>query len=62
MDVIVRDYRPDDWPAVCRVHDRSRPDGLHGSLDARAFIALADDPEAERGAQPRRSRLATACD
>jgi GNAT superfamily N-acetyltransferase len=45
MDVVIRDYRPDDWPAVCRVHDRSRPDELRGSFDARAFIPLAEDPE-----------------
>ena len=47
MDVIIRDYRSDDWPAVCRVHDRSRPDELRGSFDARAFIPLAEDPEGE---------------
>jgi GNAT superfamily N-acetyltransferase len=29
------------------VHDRSRPDELRGSFDARAFIPLADDPEGE---------------
>lgn len=47
MDVIIRDYRPDDWPAICRVHDRSRPDELRGSFDARAFIPLAEDSERE---------------
>jgi len=47
MDVNIRDYRPDDWPAVCRVHDRSRPDELRGSFDAHAFIPLAEDPEGE---------------
>ena len=47
MDVIIRDYRPDDWAAVCRVHDRARPDELRGSFDARAFIPLAEDPEGE---------------
>jgi GNAT superfamily N-acetyltransferase len=45
MDVVIRDYRPGDWPAICRVHDRSRPDELRGSFDARAFIPLAEDPE-----------------
>ena len=45
MSVIIRDYRPDDWPAVCRVHDRSRPGELRGSFDARAFIPLAVDSE-----------------
>ena len=47
MDVLIRDYRPADWDAICRVHDRSRPDELRGSFDARAFIPLALDPEHE---------------
>ena len=29
------------------MHDRSRPDELRGSFDARAFIPLAEDPEGE---------------
>jgi len=45
MDVFIRDYRPGDWPAVCRVHDRARPDELRGSFDPRAFIPLAEDAE-----------------
>ena len=47
MHLRIRDYRPDDWAAICRVHDRSRPDELRGSFDARAFIPLAEDPEGE---------------
>ena len=47
MQVTIRDYRPDDWAAICRVHDRSRPDELRGSFDARAFIPLAEDPEGD---------------
>jgi GNAT superfamily N-acetyltransferase len=43
----IRDYSPDDWPAICRVHDLSRPDELAGSFDARAFVPLAEDPEGE---------------
>ncbi len=46
MDFVIREYRPDDWPAICRVHDRSRPDELRGSFDPRAFVPLAQDPEA----------------
>jgi len=46
-DVAIRDYRPEDWPAVCRVHDRARPDELRGSFDARAFVPLAEDPDAK---------------
>jgi ribosomal protein S18 acetylase RimI-like enzyme len=45
MKLTIRDYRADDWPAICRVHDRSRPDGLRGSYDLRAFTPLAEDPE-----------------
>ena len=48
MDFNIRNYRPDDWPAICRVHDRSRPDELRGSFDARAFVPLAQDPEDAR--------------
>lgn len=51
MPIQIRDYRPADWAAICRVHDRSRPDELRGSFDARAFIPLADDPEHEYIAQ-----------
>ncbi len=47
MTTLIRDYRPDDWPAICRVHDRARPDELRGSFDPRAFIPLAEDPERE---------------
>lgn len=47
MEIILRDYRAEDWPAVCRVHDRARPDELRGSFDARAFLPLAEDPERE---------------
>jgi len=47
MDFEIRDYRPSDWESICRVHDRSRPDELRGSFDARAFIPLALDPEGE---------------
>lgn len=41
----IRDYSPADWPAVCSVHDRARPDELAGSCDPRAFTPLADDQE-----------------
>lgn len=47
MDFDIRGYRSDDWPAICRVHDRSRPDELRGSFDARAFIPLAEDSEGD---------------
>lgn len=47
MVFTVRDYRPSDWSAICRIHDRARPDELRGSFDARAFIPLAEDPESD---------------
>jgi ribosomal protein S18 acetylase RimI-like enzyme len=47
MNLTIHDYAPDDWPAVCRIHDRARPDELRGSFDARAFVPLAEDPESE---------------
>jgi ribosomal protein S18 acetylase RimI-like enzyme len=47
MTIVIRDYQPEDWPEVCRVHDRARPDELRGSFDARAFVPLAEDPEGE---------------
>ncbi|MHC5114950.1 MAG: GNAT family N-acetyltransferase [Planctomycetota bacterium] len=47
MDFTIRPYGPDDWPAICRVHDLARPDELRGSFDARAFIPLVEDPEGE---------------
>ncbi len=46
-DFTIREYTPDDWAAICRVHDRARPDELRGSFDARAFIPLAEDPEGQ---------------
>ena len=45
MNHSIRSYRSSDWSAICRVHDRSRPDELAGSFDPRAFIPLAEDPE-----------------
>ena len=43
MKPYIRDYTPEDWADVCRVHDRSRPDELRGSFDPRAFIPLAEE-------------------
>ena len=44
----IRPYTPADWAAVCRIHDRARPDELAGSFDPRAFVPLEDDAEAEQ--------------
>jgi len=54
-----RDYRDDDWPAICAVHDRARPLELAGGCDPRAFVPLADDPE---GAEIADCRVRVACD
>ena len=55
----IRSYRDDDWPAVCAVHDRTRPDALRGSCDARAFVPLA--AEQEEMASFQRSQKFVAC-
>ncbi len=43
--ISIREYTAGDWDAICRVHDRARPDELRGSCDQRAFVPLAEDPE-----------------
>lgn len=57
--ITYRPYTPEDWDAICRVHDRSRPDELVGSCDARAFIPLSEDPESKDIPE---YRLSVACD
>lgn len=58
MDIAIREYADDDWGAICRVHDRARPDELAGSCDPRAFVPLAEDATADDLA---RSRKWVAC-
>lgn len=58
--ITLREYRADDWEAVCRVHDRARPHELRGSCDPRAFVPLAQDIEYRDDF--RRSRKVVACD
>ncbi|MDB9524904.1 GNAT family N-acetyltransferase [Oscillatoria sp. CS-180] len=43
--VTIRAYRPEDWRAVCAVHDRARPLELRNSCDPKAFVPLANDHE-----------------
>jgi ribosomal protein S18 acetylase RimI-like enzyme len=43
--ITIRPYNDSDWEAICRVHDRARPDELRGSCDPRAFVPLAEDEE-----------------
>lgn len=57
--ISIREYTDDDWEAICRVHDRARPDELRGSCDPRAFVPLAEDREA---ADVHTSRKFVACD
>jgi ribosomal protein S18 acetylase RimI-like enzyme len=57
--IIYRDYQDKDWPAICRIHDRARPDELKGSCDPRAFIPIEQDPEVE---DLKRSQKFVACD
>src|SRR5262245_53937624 len=58
-EVAIRAYRTGDWPAVCIVHDRARPDELVGSCDSRAFVPLA--AERSDAESFRRSRKFVAC-
>jgi len=57
--IIYRDYEEADWPAICRIHDRARPDELKGSCDPRAFIPIEQDEEVE---DLKRSQKFVACD
>lgn len=57
--VVIRAYCDADWPAVCVVHDRARPDELRGSCDPRAFVPLAEEQEDAESFQ--RSRKFVAC-
>lgn len=57
--ITYRNYRDNDWKAICLVHDRARPDELNGSCDPRAFIPIEQDPEAE---DLKRSQKFVACD
>ena len=57
--ITIRPYEAADWEAICRVHDRARPDELRGSCDSRAFVPLAADPTAE---SIHRDRKWVACD
>jgi ribosomal protein S18 acetylase RimI-like enzyme len=44
----IRPYAPADWPAICRVHDASRPIELAlGGVDPRAFLPMVAAAEAD---------------
>ncbi len=57
--ITYRDYQDQDWKAICRIHDRARPDELKGSCDPRAFIPIEQDEEVE---DLKRSQKFVACD
>jgi GNAT superfamily N-acetyltransferase len=43
----MRAFEPQDWYAICRIHDRARPDELEGSCNPRAFVPIEQDKEVE---------------
>jgi ribosomal protein S18 acetylase RimI-like enzyme len=45
--ITYREYKDEDWKAICQIHDRARPDELVGSCDPRGFIPIEQDKEAE---------------
>lgn len=57
--IIYRPYEDKDWQAICRIHDRARPDELKGSCDPRGFIPIEQDKEVE---DLKRSKKFVACD
>ncbi len=44
--ISIREFKAEDWDALCRIHDGARPDELKGSCDPRAFVPLNEEPEA----------------
>jgi ribosomal protein S18 acetylase RimI-like enzyme len=43
--VTIREFREEDWDAVCLIHDSARPHELAGSCDPRAFVPIEQDAE-----------------
>jgi ribosomal protein S18 acetylase RimI-like enzyme len=44
----IRPYLDQDWPQICRVHDRAQPAEFLGSCDLRAMTPLAQNPNANQ--------------
>lgn len=44
----IRPYLDQDWPLICRVHDRAQPAEFFGSCDLRAMTPLAHNPNANQ--------------
>jgi ribosomal protein S18 acetylase RimI-like enzyme len=57
--ITYRDYQEEDWPAICRIHDRARPHELEGSCDPHAFVPIEQDSEVE---DLKRHKKFVACD
>ena len=57
--ITIREYQDQDWSAICRIHDRARPDELRGSCDPRAFVPIEQDSEVE---ELRQAHKHVACD
>ncbi len=47
MTPVIRPYRTDDWPALCRIHDAARLDELRDSVGEAAFRSLARTADGE---------------
>lgn len=45
--ITYREFKDEDWKAICKIHDRARPDELLGSCDPRGFIPIEEDEEVE---------------
>jgi ribosomal protein S18 acetylase RimI-like enzyme len=58
-DVVMRAYCNTNWPPVCAVHDRARPDELRSSCDPRAFVPRAEEQDDAESMQ--RSHKVVAC-
>ena len=55
----IRPYTINDWDGICKVHDRSRPLEINGSINGTTFTPLKDDPES---AALQQCRLLVACE
>ncbi|ROS05390.1 ribosomal protein S18 acetylase RimI-like enzyme [Sinobacterium caligoides] len=42
-DIVIREYKNNDWLDVSNIHDKARPVELDGSCDEKAFVPLATD-------------------
>src|SRR3712207_3296204 len=47
MTPVIRPYRSDDWPALCRIPAAARLAELRDSVGAAAFLSLARTAEGE---------------